>query len=113
MLTKEDIKELYEATVVGKNYNGSPREDEAWNLIRDECSFEVNGITIKPIYSHGGGEGDGEERWIVFSTEKDAITQFWRVDGFYASHYGSEFDKDTVYETEQQEQVIKVWAVKK
>lgn len=54
--------------------------------------IEVNGeqAPIEVVEDHGGGEGSGEARWVVIKVG----TQYFKKDGYYASHYGSEFDGD-------------------
>lgn len=63
--------------------------------------IEVRGeqAEIEVVEDHGGGEGSGEERWIVVRVG----TQFFRQEGYYVSHYGSEFDGDfkEVHKTER------------
>ncbi|MBO0676909.1 hypothetical protein JRC04_05490 [Mycolicibacterium sp. S2-37] len=45
------------------------------------------------VESKGGGEGSGEERWYVFSiTAEDEDTRYFRINGYYASFHGSDFD---------------------
>ena len=39
-----------------------------------------------------GGEGQGDEYWVVFSVEKDSEKTFFRLDGWYSSYDGSSFD---------------------
>lgn len=45
---------------------------------------------------HGGGEGDGEERWVVFSVNG----QYFEVVGYYQSWEGTEWDDLTIREVE-------------
>lgn len=57
-----------------------------------------------------GGEGQGDNYWIVFSAEKDGIKKFFKLDGWYSSYEGSCIDSySTFYEVEEVEKVVKVW----
>lgn len=61
-----------------------------------------------------GGEGKGDQYWIVFSVKfngKDLGT--YKLDGWYASYNGHEFDDYyAFYEVEQKEVVTKKWVLK-
>lgn len=58
-----------------------------------------NGWSGQQIHSEGGGEGDGEEYWFVFTLTKDfKDTKYFRLDGWYQSYNGSEVDWDDLYE---------------
>lgn len=55
-------------------------------------TVEVNGVTypIEVVADHGGGEGSGEERWIVIKVDG----RLFRKDGYYMSYEGSTFDSE-------------------
>lgn len=72
----------------------------------------LNGVTLANVDSYGG-EGKGEEYWVVFSaTRGDEVTHF-KLDGWYASYDGRSFD-DTYgfYEVEQIPVQVMKWKKK-
>lgn len=83
------------------------------DFLREEDSFEARGFQFKHEETQGGGEGDGEEHWIVFSVSKDEEKTFWKIPGWYQSHYGGELEVDRTFEVEAAEKVITVWQAKK
>lgn len=65
----------------------------------DEVKWEADGATVfhltlddvkVPVVKieDRGGEGQGDEAWIVVRVG----TQYFKVDGYYASHYGYDWD---------------------
>jgi hypothetical protein len=50
----------------------------------------------------GGGEGDGEERYVVFQVGD----QFFQVDGYYASWDGTTWEDTTPYEVKPKEVTV-------
>jgi hypothetical protein len=82
-------------------------------LLREDCDFEVKGYKFAVENSHGGYEGAGEEYHIVISITKDDEKSFWKIPGWYQSHYGSELEPENMFEVEEVEKVIKVWEKKK
>lgn len=58
---------------------------------------------------HGGGEGDGEERFVVMSIGD----QFFKVSGYYASWDGSNWDDATPVEVVPVEKTVIVFERKK
>lgn len=69
-----------------------------------------DGLDFEQVESHGGGEGSGEERWIVFSVVSEGQKTFWKLPGWYQSYHGSEFNWDEIFEVKSAEKVITVWA---
>ncbi|UDL16815.1 hypothetical protein SEA_ATUIN_149 [Arthrobacter phage Atuin] len=71
-------------------------------------SFEIASGTVTLVKNHGGGEGDGEERWIVIKVGD----QLFEYRGYYSSWDGTEWD-DKLREVEPYEvTVIKYREVK-
>lgn len=57
----------------------------------------------------GGGEGSGEHMHIVFKlTCDDGTEEYFKVDGFYSSFGGSEWD-GTLYSVTPQQKTITVY----
>lgn len=48
-----------------------------------------NNYVVK-IVDHHGGEGKGEDYWSVFSVTHFDEVYYFKIDGWYASHCGSE-----------------------
>lgn len=78
--------------------DSSQFEDEGWGNFYETVKaghwgdekqeFEVPGLpTIRYIDSYGG-EGQGDDYWVVFKCGE----QYFRVDGWYASYDGGELD---------------------
>jgi len=79
-----------------EEYNGDVwdafYESIAWG---DKTPLLASG-KVKLEEDHGGGEGDGEERFVVFSVNG----QYFEVVGYYASWDGTTWDDLTIYEVE-------------
>lgn len=58
-------------------------------------------VEVKRIADFGGGEGQGEQTWVVIQVG----SQLFRKDGFYQSHYGTDWDGDFREVKEQQKTV--------
>jgi hypothetical protein len=82
------------------NWDGLPRTWEpevefSWYDMEDLSECVVHGITVSVAEADTGGEGHGEDVYIVFKTiDTKGDTQYWRKDGYYASHYGTDWDGD-------------------
>jgi len=58
-------------------------------------SFVIDGVKIEKAEFDTGGEGHGEDIYMVFkTTDADGNVQYWRKDGYYASYDGSNWDGD-------------------
>ncbi len=56
---------------------------------------ELHGRTVELVEADTGGEGHGEDIYMVFKTvDVDGAEQYWRKDGYYASYDGSDWDGD-------------------
>jgi hypothetical protein len=76
-------------------------DNNTWSVCYKEllkCGFKID------LVDHYGGEGQGSEYWSVFSVEHEGQTKFFRIDGYYASHYGAEITGDS-YDFEEVEKV--------
>lgn len=65
------------------------------------AGFKEVGITVKHL-DNQGGEDMGREYYSVYSFEKDGEKVFVKFDGWYASHYGSEFTEFRFVEAKQE-----------
>ena len=56
----------------------------------DVDTLTIDGVDypLEVVESHGGGEGDGSEVWVVFKVDG----RLFRKSGYYASHYGTDWD---------------------
>lgn len=60
-----------------------------------DVSFNIDGIKVEAAEFDTGGEGHGEDIYMVFkTTDKDGVVQLWRKDGYYASYDGDNWDGD-------------------
>lgn len=63
-----------------------------------------DGLTAQLVAEYGG-EGQGEDFWVVISLADEATTRYFRMDGWYASYDGGELDGEP-YEVRPQERVV-------
>lgn len=75
------------------------RDDWNGNCKDDDSMFGI--VTV--VEEIGGGEGGGETVKIVYYFEK--YNQYFQIDGYYTSHYGTEFD-DGILEVFPREVVV-------
>jgi hypothetical protein len=110
-LTTEETLNLllsaYLQTSVDKGYVEALTDpDELRDYLKDiegefwyEGSYSFNkgytyqGITITSPASYGG-EGQGDELWVVFALTDGTDTRYFRKDGYYASYDGGAWDGD-------------------
>lgn len=80
-----------------------------YDLEYESVTLTLNGeeVETKAIKSFGG-EGQGDDCWLVFQVGN----QLFRKDGWYASHYGYEWD-GSLYEVEAVERTVTVYEEKK
>lgn len=61
-------------------------------------------LTAKVVAEYGG-EGQGDQYWMVVSISDGTTTRYFRRDGWYASYDGGTLDGET-YEVKPQERLI-------
>jgi hypothetical protein len=67
----------------------------AWQWIKYEGGKGTrDGLTGERVAEYGG-EGDGDQYWVVVSLSDGLTTRFFRKDGYYASYDGGYLDGDT------------------
>jgi len=76
--------------------------------IKDKPVF-INGLSIHTEVDFGGGEGDGEERWVVWGITKDGETSYWKTPGYYMSYNGTNFEVENTHEVKAKEKTVTVW----
>lgn len=118
----------YEVTPVEKTvveYEGSHPEDPEGKLTFHQLAYQlkIKGVTNEnlgegdvdwydvnlgdvKIVDSWGGEGDGERIGVVYYFEDHDI--YLRIDGRYASHYGSDWDNEP-YEVKPTQKTITVY----
>jgi hypothetical protein len=109
--TGEDWQaELREAYDIEDNEGWESLSDNgsAWQEAKYESSEDTfDGLTAKVI-SEYGGEGQGDQYWMVVSLSDGDTTRYFRKDGWYASYDGGSLDGDTS-EVKPAEKVIVVY----
>lgn len=88
-------------------YTPQAVHEELWSF-RDPKSFDIPSGTVTLIEDHGGGEGDGEERFIVIKVGD----QLFQYNGYYSSWDGTEWD-ETLRQVEPYEVTVTKYRVKK
>lgn len=78
----------------------------AWHEAKYEGSEEsFDGLTAKVVKEYGG-EGQGDQYWMVVSLSDGETTRYFRKDGYYSSYGdGGNLDGNT-YEVNPQEKVV-------
>jgi hypothetical protein len=70
-------------------------------------SGSLDGFTAK-VEAQYGGEGEGNQYWVVISVSDGLTTRYFRRDGWYASYDGGYLDTDT-FEVKPAEKVVTVY----
>ncbi len=114
-------KDLKSAITAGWVDEEDPDYEAAgWDCLSEslfECgegaTVKLDGIgTLTGIEERGGGEGDGEERWIIFKvTDAEGNERVFRMNGSYYSHYGTEW-AGRPEEVVATEKLVTVWETK-
>ena len=71
-----------------------------------------SGWSFTLLERHGGGEGDGEEHWLVYKLENATQAYqetYWKVPGWYQSYHGAELEWSNTFQVKAVEKVITVW----
>jgi hypothetical protein len=108
------LKQVKEALNTEHKYLGYKKKEygaDGKNIIRDEYSFEYEAHKFDYEERYGGMDM-GSEYGIVFSVAslsdaKDVV--YYKVPGWYQSHYGSELEWDGLFEVKQQKKTVTVW----
>lgn len=68
--------------------------------------FEVDGYTFTHVGQHGG-EGEGDEYWVVFRVTKDGTERYFKWSGWYASYDGGHLED--IFEVAPKEVTITIY----
>lgn len=86
-LSVQDVSDLLDA-----HFENPLESPESYNDIKYGSEGKIPGLGYVKLVDEYGGEGQGEEYWVVFSVSDGEVTRLFRMDGYYASYCGSEFD---------------------
>ena len=76
-----------------------------------EPEFSSKDIKVTMEEREGGYEGSGEVRFTVYSFERGDERVYIQFDGWYASHYGSEYE--SCFQVTPEEVTVIQWALVK
>lgn len=118
-LNNKEVLRLYRQALSDEFSYYTPEEakKKTWRDEKGSAAYQLEqrtGLKLK-LVDNFGGEDQGSEWWWVFSiTDQEGNTVHTRLDGWYASHYGSEWeDTEAFYEVETAEKTITYWRAKK
>lgn len=69
--------------------------DRIWQNLHGEGGKGTRDGWTGEIVTSYGGEGEGDQYWMVISVSDGKTTRFFRKDGWYASYDGGYLDGDT------------------
>ena len=77
-------------------------------LTNDEAAANISGIGVASRVDQFGGEGQGDDYWLVFSVEdSQGVLRYFMAQGWYSSYSGGEYD--TIHEVYPATETITVW----
>lgn len=82
--------------------------EEGWGGVRYADIDDLPGIGTVEVLDSYGGEGQGDELWVVFNVTNSEGSRTWRKSGWYASYSGSDWDGD-LEEVVARPKVITEW----
>lgn len=86
-------------------WEGSYSSSGLWQEFMDAgMTHTVDGLTATVVTEYGG-EGKGDQYWMVVSLSDGETTRYFRKDGWYASYDGGSLDGET-YEVFPKEKVV-------
>ena len=83
---------------------------EDWQDVQDHfnTATEVEGLGTVEVIDSDGGEGQGEIIYFVMKISDGDTVRHFRKDGFYASHYGTDWD-GTFAEVSAVQRTVTFW----
>jgi hypothetical protein len=90
--TLEQLRAAIEDSGEYDGYNGNG--SEFYDGFYGKIGKEVPGIGTAFLVEEFGGEGQGDDRWVVFRIEGD--DRLFQKDGYYTSYDGATWDYDLV-----------------
>lgn len=70
----------------------TPTEARTYDMDKEWVdAYEATGVTEVSVAKHFGGEGCGDDYYCVVKFTDGTHVAYLKFDGWYASHYGSEF----------------------
>ena len=106
---KDWVKEEYE--IDPEDLDSAELDDNGsvWSAVMEYegKTYELDGYSGKVVATYGG-EGQGDQYWVVVSISDGETTRYFRRDGWYASYDGGYLDGPTS-EVVPQEKVIVVY----
>lgn len=79
-------------------------------LYEERQSFSFGDWTIENHIRYGGGEGDGEEHYIILKVTKNGENPlYFKVPGYYASYDGAHLDFEYTTEVKPVEKPVIFW----
>lgn len=96
-----------------KNWRTNETETRSYKSYASLDKRLVPGVGYVSLVEQFGGEGQGDTYYIILKLEvPDADPRYFKIDGFYASHYGRDLD-GPFYEVVPREKVVTVYERKK
>ena len=84
--------------------------DWVWSELGELRNEPVPDFGIVTVVEDFGGEGQGDQRYIVFRlTDENGDEYFFKADGYYASYDGSSWDGTELYQVTPREKTITVY----
>lgn len=97
-----------------RTYHYDDSHQSGWNAV-EEYSDQDDGWptpigSLEKIDSYGG-EGKGDEYWMVLRLTQGDVVRTFKKEGYYASHYGHEwgYDSQSFSEVSPVEKTVIVW----
>lgn len=107
-LTKEQVERTADENYKGDYSDGlTGLADTLWGDQNDSIEYEVEGLPTIRFVDAGGAEGDGAQKWVVFSVGD----QMFRMTGYYSSWDSDEWDGDLEEVRPKQVQVTQYEAI--
>lgn len=103
-----------DSEIVDEINESRPGESEADIFALDSNDdLVIDGALVKVVDSYGG-EGQGDEFWVVVSVSKEGeVTRYLKNDGWYASYDGGHFDSTKGTEVFPFKKISASWSANK